>query len=234
MRDVRLWPARGVVVLGVVVTGCGVLATDSEGKNAAATADDGSNQVRPSWDATFAAATGPLAAAAAATGRLVGAAVDHGALLNEPAYSQLLAQEFSSVTPENATKWGALQPSSRDSWSFTQADAIVGAAAANTQQLKGHTFVWHQQLPPFVTDGISADDLQSMLVRNIQTVMTRYGGRVGAWDVVNLDGGGSTTMVVDGAVVNAPSDATGERTVGNALVVTLPAPGRRCGTVPPG
>lgn len=36
---------------------------------------------------------------------------------------------------------------------------------------------------------------------------------------LNLDGGGSTTMVVDGAVVNTPSDLTGERPVANCLVV---------------
>jgi exopolysaccharide biosynthesis protein len=41
-------------------------------------------------------------------------------------------------------------------------------------------------------------------------------------DAMNLDGGGSTTMVVDGSVINMPSDATGERPVGDALVV-LPA-----------
>jgi exopolysaccharide biosynthesis protein len=51
---------------------------------------------------------------------------------------------------------------------------------------------------------------------------------LGATEAINLDGGGSTTMVVARiardttrfAVVNRPSDAQGERAVGNALVVT--------------
>ena len=43
--------------------------------------------------------------------------------------------------------------------------------------------------------------------------------RLGAWQAMNFDGGGSTTMVVDGAVMNTPSDPTGEREVGNAVVV---------------
>jgi len=43
--------------------------------------------------------------------------------------------------------------------------------------------------------------------------------RVGAWQAMNFDGGGSSTMVVEGRVVNLPSDATGEREVGNALLV---------------
>ena len=45
---------------------------------------------------------------------------------------------------------------------------------------------------------------------------------LGLRDAMNLDGGGSTTMVVDGAVINMPSDATGERPVGDALVVLPP------------
>jgi hypothetical protein len=43
--------------------------------------------------------------------------------------------------------------------------------------------------------------------------------RVGAWQAMNFDGGGSTTMVVNGALMNKPSDAAGERDVGNALLV---------------
>jgi hypothetical protein len=43
--------------------------------------------------------------------------------------------------------------------------------------------------------------------------------QLGAWQAMNFDGGGSTTMVIDGAVVNVPSDSTGERAVGNALLL---------------
>ncbi len=42
---------------------------------------------------------------------------------------------------------------------------------------------------------------------------------LGAVDAVNMDGGGSTTMAVRGRVVNSPSDLTGERPVGDALLV---------------
>ena len=42
---------------------------------------------------------------------------------------------------------------------------------------------------------------------------------LGMADAINLDGGGSTTMVVDGQVINHPSDATGERPVGDAVRV---------------
>ncbi|MBT2904225.1 phosphodiester glycosidase family protein [Streptomyces cellulosae] len=42
---------------------------------------------------------------------------------------------------------------------------------------------------------------------------------LGLRDAVNLDGGGSTTMVANGQVINDPSDAAGERPVGDALLI---------------
>ena len=40
---------------------------------------------------------------------------------------------------------------------------------------------------------------------------------LGAVDALNLDGGGSTAMVLDGRVVNRPSDPGGERAVGDGV-----------------
>lgn len=42
---------------------------------------------------------------------------------------------------------------------------------------------------------------------------------IGVAHALNLDGGGSTTLVIDGRIVNSPSDPAGERPVGNALLV---------------
>lgn len=44
---------------------------------------------------------------------------------------------------------------------------------------------------------------------------------LGAIDAMNLDGGGSTTMFLDGKVVNHPSDKEGERKVSDVIIVTL-------------
>lgn len=57
--------------------------------------------------------------------------------------------------------------------------------------------------------GISLQDLAEYLLS------------LGAVDAMNLDGGGSTTMFLDGKVVNTPSDKEGERKVGDAILVTL-------------
>ncbi len=45
---------------------------------------------------------------------------------------------------------------------------------------------------------------------------------LGAVDAMNLDGGGSTTMVVNGQLANRPSDSTGERPVGD-VALAVPA-----------
>lgn len=42
---------------------------------------------------------------------------------------------------------------------------------------------------------------------------------LGVAHALNLDGGGSTTLVIDGRIVNVPSDPAGERPVGNALLL---------------
>lgn len=61
---------------------------------------------------------------------------------------------------------------------------------------------------PGYSVGMSLQELAEMLLE------------IGATDAMNLDGGGSTTMVLDGKVVNRPSDKEGERKVSDALIVT--------------
>lgn len=51
--------------------------------------------------------------------------------------------------------------------------------------------------------------------------LAAYFLELGATDAMNLDGGGSTTMFLDGKVVNRPSDKEGERKVSDAILVTL-------------
>jgi hypothetical protein len=49
--------------------------------------------------------------------------------------------------------------------------------------------------------------------------LQRLAQKLSLYNALNLDGGGSTTMVVRGAVVNHPTDATGPRRVSDGLVV---------------
>ncbi|MEV7140526.1 endo-1,4-beta-xylanase [Streptomyces tauricus] len=129
-----------------------------------------------------AAAASTLGAAAAEKGRYFGTAVaaNH---LGEAAYASTLNTEFNSVTPENEMKWDALEPS-RNSFSYGSADQIVDHARSRGMAVRGHTLVWHSQLPGWV-GGLGASDLRTAMNNHITQVMTHYKGKIHSWDVVN-------------------------------------------------
>ncbi len=51
--------------------------------------------------------------------------------------------------------------------------------------------------------------------------LQRLADRLELTDALNLDGGGSSTMVVRGKIVNRPSDPAGPRAVSDAIGVTV-------------
>ncbi len=64
-------------------------------------------------------------------------------------------------------------------------------------------------------DGRQPKKSVGMTIPELATLMRE----LGCEDALNLDGGGSTTMVIRNQVVNSVSDATGERFVSDALIV---------------
>lgn len=138
----------------------------------------------------------------ARTGRLIGSAVPAAVLAADAEYAGTLAREFNYVTPENETKWGLVHPEP-DVWNFGPADTIVAFAAAHSMQVKGHTLVWHSQLPAYINGGMTQEELRAALAAHIRTLVGHYRGRVLAWDVVNepiADSGGGLrqTIFLDG------------------------------------
>jgi exopolysaccharide biosynthesis protein len=71
---------------------------------------------------------------------------------------------------------------------------------------------------------ITVDGRQATSVGMTLDELANFMLTLGVWHGVNLDGGGSTTMVVRGQIVNSPSDATGERAVSNAILIVSSAP----------
>lgn len=103
----------------------------------------------------------------------------------EPLYRALVAQQFSSLTPENQLKWTYLRPDV-GTFDFTAADALVDFAAEHGQQVRGHTLMWHSNVPEWLERGdYSADDIRDLLHEHVTSVVGRYAGRIAEWDVVN-------------------------------------------------
>ncbi|WP_246108463.1 endo-1,4-beta-xylanase [Streptomyces sedi] len=125
-----------------------------------------------------------LKEAAEATGRFMGTAIADGRL-GDSTYTGIASSEFSSVTAENVMKWDAIQPQ-RGQFNLEPANRLMDFAAANAQQVWGHTLVWHSQLPGWVSNGgFGADELDGIIQDHISTVVGEYAGEIAYWDVVN-------------------------------------------------
>jgi endo-1,4-beta-xylanase len=132
------------------------------------------------------AAPQTLAAAAQMHHLLIGAAAD-ASHLSEALYASTLSTEYSQLEPENEMKFGPIHP-----WpalyDFSGADALLDFARDHQMKVRGHTLVWHKQLPDWVTAPSvpwTPVTLNRALSEHIASVVGHYKGKVYAWDVVN-------------------------------------------------
>lgn len=167
-------------VVGLVMTGMGGCSSSSD--------DAGDAGAAPPQAAI---ALEPTLADSAPDGFFVGVAVGGGGHLgmrtpeDDPVIGDLVSTQFSSVTPENAAKWEVLRPT-RDEFAFGALDAIVDAAEAGGQRVRGHTLLWHSQNPSWLTAGtFTPEELRELLHEHVTTVVGRYAGRIAEWDVAN-------------------------------------------------
>lgn len=124
----------------------------------------------------------------------IGVAIPYKVLQN-PVESAMVLKHFNSITAENEMKPDALQKT-EGNFNFNIADQYVNFAQSNNIGIRGHTLVWHSQVPDWFfkhSDGTPLDPnnpddkqlLRDRMRTHIQTVMSRYKGKVYAWDVVN-------------------------------------------------
>jgi endo-1,4-beta-xylanase len=115
----------------------------------------------------------------------VGAAVDIEAFREENEYQAILKREFNICVAENVFKFSYLQPE-KGVYQFDDPDLLANFAQANGLKLRGHTLIWHKQLPPWVTEGkFNRQEAVALMKDHISTVVKRYQGKMWVWDVVN-------------------------------------------------
>ena len=130
--------------------------------------------------------------AGAAKNLVIGAAAAPGHL-REATYAAILATEFRQLEPENQMKFGPIHPRPENdpsAYDFSPADQLVTFAQAHNMLVRGHCFVWHEQVAGWVTSGVANGTygpaaLNEILHSHISTVARQYAGKVWAWDVVN-------------------------------------------------
>jgi endo-1,4-beta-xylanase len=129
-----------------------------------------------------------LRALASHIGLRIGTAVIPDDFTNPPSEA-IVASQFSVLTPGNAMKWQLVEPT-QGQFDWSGADAVVAFAQAHGQLVRGHTLMWHNQLPTWLTTGvangtISNDQLKQLLHQHITTEVSRYRGKIWQWDVAN-------------------------------------------------
>ena len=115
----------------------------------------------------------------------LGAAINQDIIFGKDVQSlNIVTSEFNSITPENSLKWMYLQ-ASPNKFNFIAADKYVALGIKNNMNIVGHALVWHNQLADFMKNTSSSEAFTNHVKNHIHTVVSRYKGKIDAWDVVN-------------------------------------------------
>lgn len=105
--------------------------------------------------------------------------------------TKAITQNFNLCVAENEMKPDALQPN-QGQFEWYNADQLVKLAQSNNMRLRGHTLVWHQQVPGWMSSDGKKNDKNwtrqqalDIMKKHITTVMQHFKGKVYEWDVVN-------------------------------------------------
>jgi endo-1,4-beta-xylanase len=121
---------------------------------------------------------------------LIGAALGEAEFTGRNTNAAALVQaQFDTISPENVLKWEVIHPKP-DQYNFRLADQYVEFGQKNGMFIVGHTLVWHSQTPKWVFQDdkgnpVDRDTLLARMSNHIFTVVGRYQGKIGGWDVVN-------------------------------------------------
>jgi len=100
---------------------------------------------------------------------------------------------FNCVVAENEFKPYAIH-SSRYAYNYTNVDKLIAFTDRNNVRLRGHTLIWHSQLPSWMgagstgltnTNNYTRDTLLKIMKEHIINIVSHCRGKVKEWDVVN-------------------------------------------------
>ncbi|CAK9251689.1 unnamed protein product, partial [Sphagnum jensenii] len=80
-------------------------------------------------------------------------------------------------------KWQSVE-GTKGQLKYTDADKLVELGQQNHMKIRGHTLIWHSQIPGWV-NSLNKSDLENAMKKHITDEVTHYKGKIYAWDVVN-------------------------------------------------
>ena len=115
----------------------------------------------------------------------LGAAINENTILGlDPKSATIVNREFNTITPENSLKWMFIQPKP-NKFNFKAADKYVEMGLKNNMYIVGHALVWHAQLSDFMQNIDNSAEVRKHVDNHINRLVSRYKGKIDAWDVVN-------------------------------------------------
>jgi len=109
----------------------------------------------------------------------LGTITDQRLLLSD-VNAAIITANFGQLTNENSLKWESVEPE-RGVFNFDEPDFVVDFAQENNIPMRGHTLVWHSQLPGYVQNITDAGELREVITEHITSVVGRYKGKMFAW-----------------------------------------------------
>jgi endo-1,4-beta-xylanase len=97
--------------------------------------------------------------------------------IKEKSVADFIVSQFNSIPQEKIYNW-------RD------ADSIVAFAQAHNIKVRGHNLCWHEHNPDWLFKSIDSTPITKELIlqrlkEHINAIVSRYRGKIYAWDVVN-------------------------------------------------
>lgn len=115
----------------------------------------------------------------------IGTAINESQILEKNAAEEkLISNEFNSISPENIMKSMFVQPT-KGNFQFDLTDKYVAYGEKDHMFIHGHTLIWHSQLAPWMSEIKDSNEMKAFMKNHINTVVSRYKGRINSWDVVN-------------------------------------------------
>lgn len=125
-----------------------------------------------------------LKARAARRGLFFGSGVSTPQIANDPDFAAAVVADCALIVPTVEMKWGVVERR-KGVLDFAAADAIVAFARDNGLAVRGHTAVWHINVPPWLPTVLATEDGEQIFESHIRDVLGHFGGRPTSWDVVN-------------------------------------------------
>ncbi len=115
----------------------------------------------------------------------IGVAFSTDLLQYNDRYKEIIINQFNRISGETAWLYDRVHPF-KDIYNWSDYDTLVKFAETYDKDIVGHSLVYHDYLPYWLTEfSGSKSDWEAILKDHIQTIVSRYKGKIDTWIVVN-------------------------------------------------